>query len=271
MRVRAASVRMGAEGRLRSCVKMAVQAEAGVSPAARRSLADTRAVDNLFFECDDYLVPVVAVRWRKGPCQVRRQLEGMMNGRLAVPLDCLQAIMDVLDVAVSCMDLEGRVQVWNRASEELSGWSREEMIGATADRVVPPEAREERKKVVARTLAEGQAIGTYSRVRKDGTLVRIEMDMRLIRDKQGEPHCIVALVEPLPGHGVRLTPRQKEVLEHIATGWTNDDIARKLVVSRRTVERHVAAILDRLDVENRAAAAAVAVAAGLARAKVTPT
>jgi len=192
-----------------------------------------------------------------------------MNGQLSVPLECLQGILDVLDVAVACMDLEGRVQIWNRASEELSGWSREEMIGSTVDRVVPPGGRERRREVVARTLAEGQAAGTYSRARKDGAILHIEMRMHLIRGEQGEPHCIVALVKLLPGHGVSLTPRQKEVLEHIATGRTNDDIARKLVVSRRTVERHVEDILDKLGVENRAAAAAVAVAAGLAQPKAT--
>ena len=195
-----------------------------------------------------------------------------MSGPPPVTLECLQDILDIVDVAVACMDLEGRVLVWNRASEELSGWSREEMIGSTVDRVVPPgAAREERRGVVARTLAEGQAAGTYSRVLRDGTLLHIEMRMHLVRDEQGEPHCIVALVKPLPGHGVSLTPRQKEVLEHIVTGRTNDDIARRLVVSRRTVERHVAAILDRLGVENRAAAAAVAVAAGLAQPRATPT
>ncbi len=183
--------------------------------------------------------------------------------------ECLQGILDIVDVAVACMDLQGRVQLWNRASEQLSGWSREEMVGSTVDRVVPPDAREERREVVARTLAEGQAVGTYRRVLKDGTLLHIEMRMHLVRDKQGEPLCIVVLVKPLPGHGVSLTPRQKEVLEHIATGRTNDEIARSLVVSRRTVERHVAEILEKFGVENRAAAAAIAVAAGLAQPKGT--
>lgn len=193
-----------------------------------------------------------------------------MSGPPAVPLECLQGVLDVLDVAVACMDLEGRVQVWNRASEELSGWSREDMIGSTVDRVIPPGGREQRREVLARTLAEGQAAGMYSRVRKDGTIFRIEMRMHLIHGAQGEPHSIVVIVKPLPGHGVSLTSRQKEVLEHIANGWTNDDIARELVVSRRTVERHVAAILDKFAVDNRAAAAAVAVAAGLAQPKAIP-
>jgi len=201
---------------------------------------------------------------------MRQQQEETMSGLAAVPFECLAGILDVLHVAVACMDLQGRVQVWNRTSEELSGWSREEMLGSTVDRVIPPGGREKRKEVVARTLAEGQATGTYSRVRKDGSILHIEMDMYLIRDKQGEPHCIVVLVEPLPGHGVCLTARQKEVLRYVASGWTNDEIARKLVVSRRTVERHVAAILDKFGVENRAAAAALAVAAGLAHPRAAP-
>jgi len=203
-----------------------------------------------------------------GAVGVGRKQEEAMSG--LPPPECLHGILDVLDVAVACMDLQGRVQVWNRASEQLSGWSKEEMVGSTVDRVVPPSGREKRREVVARTLAEGQATGTYSRVHKDGTIFHIEMRMHLIRDKQGEPQAIVTLVRPLAGHGVLLTPRQREVLEHIASGRTNDEIARRLVVSRRTVERHVAAILDKFGVENRAGAAAVGVAAGLAQPKATP-
>ena len=178
--------------------------------------------------------------------------------------ECLQEILDLLDVAVVCMDLQGRVQVWNRASERLTGWSRDEMLGFTVDRVIPSAGREERRKAVACTLAEGQAVGVYSRVHRDGTIFRIQMHMHLIRDKQGDPLAIAALVTPLPGHGVSLTMRQTEVLEHVARGRTNEEIAERLVVSRRTVERHVAAILDRLGVENRTAAATMAVTAGLA-------
>ena len=187
----------------------------------------------------------------------------------AVPLECLQGILDVLDIPVSCQDLEGRIQVWNRASEELSGWRKEEMLGSTVDRVIPPGKEEERKRLVARTLVEGTAAGFFNRLRKDGTIFRIEMRMHLIRDKEGEPHSIVSVVRPLIGGEAQLTPRQKEVLEHIAEGWTNDEIARKFVVSRRTVERHVAEILDKLGADNRAAAAAMAVAAGLAQPKTT--
>ena len=179
--------------------------------------------------------------------------------------ECLGAILDLLDVAVACMDLQGRVQVWNRTSEQLTGWTRDEMIGSTVDRVVPPDGREERKRVIAQTLAEGHARGAFRRLRRDGTIFRIEMRTNLIRGKRGEPLAIAAFVTPLAGHGDTLTPKQVEVLGHVVAGRTNAEIARRLVVSRRTVDRHVAAILDKLGAENRAAAAAIGVSAGLAR------
>jgi pimeloyl-ACP methyl ester carboxylesterase/DNA-binding CsgD family transcriptional regulator len=55
-----------------------------------------------------------------------------------------------------------------------------------------------------------------------------------------------------------LSRRQKEVLAQIAEGRTNREIADALVLSERTVERHVAEIYARLGVRNRAEATAVA-------------
>ena len=48
-----------------------------------------------------------------------------------------------------------------------------------------------------------------------------------------------------------LTPRQAEVLELIAVGMTDGEIAQRLVLSVRTVNRHVSSILDKLDVGSR--------------------
>ncbi len=43
-----------------------------------------------------------------------------------------------------------------------------------------------------------------------------------------------------------LTVREVEVLQHVAQGLTNDEIAEKLVVSERTVRAHVSNILVKL-------------------------
>ena len=53
-----------------------------------------------------------------------------------------------------------------------------------------------------------------------------------------------------------LTERELEIAELIADGATNPEIAHKLFLSRKTIERHVSSILTKLDVKNRAQLAA---------------
>ena len=60
-----------------------------------------------------------------------------------------------------------------------------------------------------------------------------------------------------------LTDREREVIELLARGLTNKDIAEALVISDNTVKRHLKAIFEKLDVHTRAAAVARAVVAGV--------
>jgi DNA-binding NarL/FixJ family response regulator len=62
-----------------------------------------------------------------------------------------------------------------------------------------------------------------------------------------------------------LSPREKEVLILIAEGFTNKEIAAKLIVSPFTARNHVIRILEKLGLSNRAEAAAQAVRMGLLR------
>jgi DNA-binding CsgD family transcriptional regulator len=55
-----------------------------------------------------------------------------------------------------------------------------------------------------------------------------------------------------------LTTRELEVLSLVADGLRNADIARRLVLSPKTVDHHVSAILHKLDVRTRGQAAAQA-------------
>jgi DNA-binding CsgD family transcriptional regulator len=52
-----------------------------------------------------------------------------------------------------------------------------------------------------------------------------------------------------------LTEREHEVAQLAAKGLTNVEIAERLVLSRRTVENHIASALRKLDIPNRAAIA----------------
>lgn len=61
----------------------------------------------------------------------------------------------------------------------------------------------------------------------------------------------------------RLSPRERQVLGLIAEGLTDREIAVRLGVRPRTVTTFVTRLFDKLDVVNRAAAAAYGVRHGL--------
>jgi NarL family two-component system response regulator LiaR len=60
-----------------------------------------------------------------------------------------------------------------------------------------------------------------------------------------------------------LTAREEEILILVAKGWSNQEIAAKLVVSERTVGAHVSNILGKLHLANRTQAALYALRTGL--------
>ncbi len=49
----------------------------------------------------------------------------------------------------------------------------------------------------------------------------------------------------------QLTPREREVLRHLARGYTYKEIARQLSISIKTVETHASAVLRKLQLSNR--------------------
>jgi DNA-binding NarL/FixJ family response regulator len=65
---------------------------------------------------------------------------------------------------------------------------------------------------------------------------------------------------PLVEH---LTPREHDVLQYLAAGLSNKEIAQKMSISEHTVKFHVAAILGKLGASGRAEAVAVAMRNGL--------
>jgi DNA-binding NarL/FixJ family response regulator len=66
-------------------------------------------------------------------------------------------------------------------------------------------------------------------------------------------------LQPFP----ELTDREREVLDRVARGLTNAEIARRLVLSAKTVRNHVSNVFAKLHVAGRAEAVAQARDAGL--------
>ena len=61
---------------------------------------------------------------------------------------------------------------------------------------------------------------------------------------------------PVQKYPSNLTERQWEVLQLLAQGKTNREIAQALVLSERTVQRHIADIYDKIGARNRSEATA---------------
>ena len=62
-----------------------------------------------------------------------------------------------------------------------------------------------------------------------------------------------------------LNAREQEILEHLAQGLTNPEIARRLQLSRKTVSKYVSLVLEKLDAHTRTEAVATAIRRGIVR------
>lgn len=107
----------------------------------------------------------------------------------------------------------------------------------------------------------------------DGYLVKTAADEELVRalravasgERYLHPSLGAKLAQPAAPTGPvdELSPREREVLRLLALGFTNQEIARELVVSVRTVESHRAHVMTKLRADSRAAMVRHALDAGL--------
>jgi DNA-binding NarL/FixJ family response regulator len=106
-----------------------------------------------------------------------------------------------------------------------------------------------------------QSIDLYRHVLQ----LRVRRFERLSLPRSAPPK-LVAEPAPIPisrepsGSLTALTAREQEVAQLMAYGFTNQQIAEKLIVTRGTVANHVAHILDKLGLANRTQVAAYLIA-----------
>lgn len=87
------------------------------------------------------------------------------------------------------------------------------------------------------------------------TLLAPEMLLKLLNGAENPP--------PTEGGMLKLSEREMEVLAAVARGERSKEIALNLGISERTVKAHLASIYNKLGVDSRAAAIAIAAQRGL--------
>jgi len=83
-------------------------------------------------------------------------------------------------------------------------------------------------------------------------------------------HQVLAPSDPASSRDPRLkdlSDREREVLVAIGNGWTNTEIAERLVLSESTVKKHVGRVLAKIGARDRIQAVILAYDAGLVRSK----
>jgi len=117
---------------------------------------------------------------------------------------------------------------------------------------------------VRRALELGASAYLLKSVGRDEVLAAINAAV------EGETYIHGSLMEPLlaevagaRGHTGRLSPREQQVLQLIANGSENKQIARELELSEATVKTYIRGVFERLEVSSRAEAVAVGLRLGV--------
>ena len=206
---------------------------------------------------------------RLWPVAVARAEAGALEGSLDEHVDLLD---DVLNLAVRCRHgiAAGQLGVWlarggrltdppSGAAEPFAAWIAGDHQAAAAGfrrQGCPYEAAD----VLAGsgdTSSIREAHATFTRL---GAVPMAEVTAAELRRRGSRPLARRGGANDVGG----LSSREVEVLELVAAGFTNPQIADALYISRKTAEHHVSAILAKLGVSGRTEAAAAAVRLGVA-------
>lgn len=182
-------------------------------------------------------------------------------------------LVDTLAVPASLHDVQGRFVHMNVAAERASGRSKAQLLGRHYTELLPPEARQ---KVVTqfRRAAERGEPADFETVFTDasGSLRGVRAQHLPLRSRDAIVGVLILAfdVGPAPAAELvgsepepRLTPRQREILDLMASGLSTSEIAKKLALSTETVRNHVRGVFRELRVHTRLEAIAAARRLGL--------
>jgi PAS domain S-box-containing protein len=98
----------------------------------------------------------------------------------------LASIVETSNDAIISKSLDGIIQTWNAAAEQLFGFTAAEVVGRHISLVIPPERITEEDQIIA-SLRAGNRIEHFEteRVRSDGRPITVSLTISPIKDEQG--------------------------------------------------------------------------------------
>ncbi len=92
-------------------------------------------------------------------------------------------LLDDVSDAVISTDLEFRVRSWNKAAEDIYGWSFEEVIGKPISEILQVELPNDSEAQMRKTLEDsGRWSGELLQLKKDGTVIPVLSSVSVVRD-----------------------------------------------------------------------------------------
>lgn len=163
-------------------------------------------------------------------------------------LDVLAArmaqVLDAVDRTVVTTDLDGTIESWNRAAEQLLGWRASEVVGRNvADVAVPPWARGAVDRARSEVITSGTWSGTADLARRDGTLIPVQATASLLRDADGSVTGMVGVaidVSEQLQHTRELALNNgwlNSIARHVGTGLVTLDHRGRIVYSNPAADQ----------------------------------
>ena len=140
------------------------------------------AVEAMKEGLDDY-VTKTAQHYARLPYALRACLERRAAERTSAQLS---AVVESSDDAIIGMGPNGLITCWNGGATRLFGFTADEIVGRSIEKIIPPELREAEGVALAR-VARGEHVDHYEtiRVAKDGRAIPVSVRLSPILDRDG--------------------------------------------------------------------------------------